>query len=63
MKLIIFSDYGDNIVETKDFLFRFKTSEGIMESKLLDDEVELLKQLHQLIIIRARKWTVPTKEL
>jgi hypothetical protein len=58
MKLSIFQDYSDNIAETKEFTFRSKTSEGTMETKLLDDEVELLKQLQQRIIIRARKWQV-----
>ena len=61
MKLSIFQDYSDNLGETKEFLYRSQTAEGIMESKLLEDEVEVLKQLHQLITTRTRLWKFPQK--
>jgi hypothetical protein len=61
MKLTIFSDYSDNEGETKEFLYRSQTAEGIMESHLLEDEVEVLKQLHQLITTRTRLWKFPQK--
>ena len=63
MKLTIFSDYSDNIAETKEFLYRSKTAVGITESELLDDEIDLLKKLHKLIIDRAREIKVTPKEL
>ena len=58
MKLIIFSDYSDNVAETNEFLYRSNVDNIIMESELLEDEVELLKELHRRIIIRGRLWKV-----
>lgn len=53
MKVKIVVDYGDS---SGDLVYVARCKDGTMESKLLDDEKDVLRELLDLIQPRCRVW-------